>query len=223
MRCRRGLLLAAGVAVYVLYVRPWMLRWGATEGEGAEWLPGDDVVSGATLAVTRAIDIAAPPVEVWPWLVQIGIGPDRAGFYSYDWLENLLGLDVLSASRIIPQLQAIAVGDRIPLGPETHLRVQQLDPGAALILHARMDPFTGRDIDPSLAEPSVCLDWTWSFVLRARPPGTRLLLRTRGTWAPPMLGPLVQPILEPPWFVMERRMLLGIRERAEGIAAAPAN
>src|SRR4051812_23088582 len=82
---------AAGVAaaaVYALLVRPWHLRWGATDEEAGEPLPGDDLRSDANVVATHAITIDAPAADVWPWLVQIGRG--RGGFYSYTWLENLV-------------------------------------------------------------------------------------------------------------------------------------
>jgi hypothetical protein len=192
-----------------------MMRWGSTRVEREEPLPGDSVIPEATISVTRAIDVAAPSPAVWPWLVQLGYGPDRAGFYSYDALENLMGLSIHSAARVIPELQGLRAGDRVPLGPDTGFLVQAADAPEALVLEARMHPFNGRDVEPDAAP---ALHWTWAFILRERPFGTRLLIRTRGRWQPPRLGPLVEPFLEPVWFVMERRMLLGIRERAERLA-----
>ena len=218
MVSRRGLALGAGVLAYVGCVRPWMMRWGSTDEERCQALPGDAVIPDATTRVTRAIDIAAPPVEVWPWLVQLGYGPGRAGFYSYDWLDNLIGLDVHSADRLAPEQPAIVVGDRIPLGPETDFVVEHAEPESALVLHCRMHPFKGRNVDPANPQAALWLDWTWAFVLRPAPPGTRLFIRTRGAWQPRILSPVIEPILDPVWFVMERRMLLGIRERAEAMA-----
>ncbi len=213
----RGVAVAATAAVagYLIGVRPWLLSWGATAEERRGSLPGDGVVPVAALSATRAVDIAAAPSSVWPWLLQLGYGPDRAGFYSYDWLENLIGLDIHSAARISPGLQQVRVGDRIPFGAATDFRAEQVDPGSALVLHVRMHPFTGRDV---LDRPSrLWLDWTWSFVLRPRAEGTRLLIRTRGAWSHRWVACLIQPLLEPVHFLMERRMLLGIRQRAEGL------
>jgi hypothetical protein len=216
--------LAAIAALPVTYwfgVRPWMLRWGSRPAERGSTLPGDEVIRRATLSVTRAIDIDAPAELVWPWLPQIGVGPGRAGFYSYDVLENLIGLDIQSARRVIPELQAIAVGDRIPLGPATAFRVAALDEGHHLVLRATMHPFLGRDVEPATEPGAPWLDWSWSFVLEPRPLGTRLLLRTRGAWSSPAVATALLPVLEPVWFVMERRMLLGIRERAEAGVDGP--
>ena len=102
----------AGLAAYARIVRPWALRWGATKEEAALPLPGDQVVAKADFVATRAITIDAPPDQVWPWLVQIGSG--RAGWYTYDRIDNA---GVPSATEIIPELQRLAVGDLIPWWP----------------------------------------------------------------------------------------------------------
>lgn len=100
---------AAAAIVYRRVIEPWHQRWGAIDDEVAAELPGDDLVPEPASQITRAITIAAPPAAVWPWLVQIGA--DRAGFYSYDWLENLFGLRIHSADRIVDDWQELAVGD----------------------------------------------------------------------------------------------------------------
>ena len=109
------LLIAAGVAVACSPpARRWILGWGATTAERELPLPGDDLVADADIQSTRAVTIDAPPASVWPWLVQMGSG--RGGAYTYDWIENLLGLDMHSADRILPELQDLALGDELPLG-----------------------------------------------------------------------------------------------------------
>lgn len=201
------------VAAWAGLLRRPMLRWGATELEWSEQLPGDDVVPNPALRSTRAADVGVPPSRVWPWIVQLGFGPGRGGFYSYDWLENLIGLDIHSASRLSPVVQAVTVGQQIPFAADTSFRVEQVEPGTSLVLHVRMHPFTGVDV---MDRPSrLWLDWTWAFVVRDRADGARLLIRTRGTWSHRWLGWLSLPVLEPVHFVMERRMLLGLKERAE--------
>src|SRR5262245_61191325 len=98
-------LLAAGTAglaaAYVFLVRPWHLRWGATAEEVTETLPGDDLVADPKTQATHAVTIDAPPEAVWPWLVQIG--QDRAGFYSYTWLEDLFGCRMRNTYRVVPE------------------------------------------------------------------------------------------------------------------------
>src|SRR6516225_5302929 len=100
---------AIALGAYVRFIRPWQLRWGATDEEVARAMPGDDVVKQPTFNATRAVTIQARPEEIWPWLVQIG--NKRAGWYTYDWLDNL---GIPSAERSIPELQHVAVGDLIP-------------------------------------------------------------------------------------------------------------
>jgi hypothetical protein len=91
---------AGATWAYLAAVRPWHLSWGATAEEARRPMPGDDEVPRAALDATRAVTIAAPPEAVWPWLVQMGQG--RGGFYTYAWLENLGGMDIHNADRIVP-------------------------------------------------------------------------------------------------------------------------
>lgn len=100
------------LGVYLRFIRRWQLRWGASDVEVARPMPGDNMVKHPTFNATRAVTVGAQPEEIWPWLVQIGI--TRAGWYSYDWVDNL---GRPSARRIIPELQHLAVGDVIPLSP----------------------------------------------------------------------------------------------------------
>jgi glyoxylase-like metal-dependent hydrolase (beta-lactamase superfamily II) len=183
-----------------------MLDWGATADEARRPLPGDELLPDADLVATRAISIGAPPADLWPWLVQLGIG--RAGAYSYDWLDRLFGLDVRSSRRIIPELQALAVGDMIPVANDgTGLRVRILE--RERVLGALTDDGT----------------WAWTWVLEPAGAGTRLLSRTRMRTAgssPPARAATWLALVPASW-VMERRMLLGLRERAEKAAGeAPA-
>src|SRR3954470_14903503 len=107
-----GCVVATAIAAEVLYrryLREWVLTWGATRDEVARPLPGDELLDPADIVATRAIRIDAPPPAIWPWLVQMG--PGRAGAYTYDWIENLFGLNMHSADRILPEWQHLAVGD----------------------------------------------------------------------------------------------------------------
>src|SRR5512146_440105 len=128
----RALVVAiAGAATYSLVVRPWMGRWGATDDETYRSLPGDDLVPDPKLNWTHAVTVDAPAGGVWPWLVQIG--QNRGGFYSYDWIENLMGLNIHSADRILPEFQTLSQGDRLSLAPDMPgLPVAVLEPGRAL-------------------------------------------------------------------------------------------
>ena len=99
---------AGTLAAYALAVRPWHVRWGATDEEVNERLPGDELVRHPNVEATHAVTIKAPAEEVWPWLVQIG--QDKGGFYSYSWLENLAGCRLRNADRIVPEFQRLKVG-----------------------------------------------------------------------------------------------------------------
>jgi hypothetical protein len=162
------------------------------------------------VTATRAITVLRPSDDVWPWLAQLG--QRRGGFYSYDFLENLVGCDIHSADRVVSEWQQVEVGDEVRLAPTAGLKVAILEPGRALVLQgslpiARRPPF----------------DSTWAFVLCEQPDGTtRLLSRERygyrRWWAPFVVEP-TQAIS----FVMSRKMLLGIRDRAEGDSLFPAH
>lgn len=216
-RFRTGLALTAGLALYHVMLRPWQRDWGATQAELGRALPGDERVRGVTYQTTRAIPIRAKAAAIWPWLVQIGYG--RGGFYSYDWLEKLSGLEIASAGQIVPEYQNLAVGDEVRIAPETPLRVTRLEPGRILVLHAVMNPFTAQLVDVNDPAPGPFMNWSWAFLLNELDDGTtRLLIRVRANYRPGWLAPLVYAILEPAHFVMERKMLLGIKERVEEIA-----
>ena len=107
--------LAAGLGAYPVFFRRQCLTWGARPDEVSGSLPGDELLPRAGIVATRAITIDAPPAAIWPWLVQMGSG--RGGVYTYDWIENLFGLDMHSTRRILPQFQDVKAGDEFPLGP----------------------------------------------------------------------------------------------------------
>ena len=210
---------AAVAAGYVLAVRPRMLHWGATDQETAAPLPGDELVRTPRMQSTRAVTINAPAASVWPWLVQLGAG--RGGMYSYDLLENAAGLGMHSADRILPEYQQLDVGDVVPLvskkGPDVGIPVRRMETGSVLGLGGTMDPRSGiiRPSGGAAAGPRVELGWT--FVLQpVQERSTRLLSRTRYDYSPLTVGLILRPVLEPLQFIMERRMLLGIKSRAEG-------
>jgi hypothetical protein len=201
MRARTGLkilTIAAAVAVtYVRIWRPWELTWGATPDEVSRPLPGDDLVTRPTFNATRAISIDAPPEEIWPWLVQVG--NKRAGWYSYDLLDNL---GRSSARRIIPELQHLAPGDIVPMSPDgtQGIQVYSLDRPNSMIW--------GTPDDTS---------WVWQ--LDARPDGARVItrIRSRIRWQPISIAYSV--LMEIGDFWMIRKMLLNLRARAEGRSA----
>jgi len=195
-------LAACGAAVsYPLMFRRQCLQWGARPGEVTRELPGDDLLPGADIVTTRAITIHAPAAAVWPWLVQMGSG--RGGAYTYDWIENLFGLGMHSADTILPQFQDLQQGDEFALGPNRpKMRVEVLNPQQALVVRIEDG------------------NWVWIFALFPDNRATRLISRNR--IALPQASALARAgymlIMEPGSLVMERKMLLGIKERAERLA-----
>jgi hypothetical protein len=197
-----GRLAATAVVAYGLGGRQWQLGWGTDRQERIAPLPGDDLVSDPDLVATRAITIQARPGDVWPWIAQLG--QNRGGFYSYDWLENLIGCQIHSADQIIPAWQHVAAGDPVNLAPEVALSVALVDPPRALVLSGGVP----------MGETAPPYEFSWSFVLDGRDTTTRLIVRERYryvTWWAPLL---VEPV-EVISFLMHQKMLRGIRDRAE--------
>jgi hypothetical protein len=196
---------AAGAAVTIeaarRLLRTPVLTWGATADEAARALPGDELLADADVVSTRAVAIDAPPSDVWPWLVQMGSG--RGGAYTYDWIENLFGLEMRSADTIHPEWQNLAVGDVIPgKASLSDMRVEVLEPERALVSRSE----DGR--------------WVWAFALEDLGGRTRLLSRNRIAMSEPSLGDRIgMAVMEPGSLVMERKMLCGIKQRAERLAS----
>ncbi|HEX9034301.1 MAG TPA: hypothetical protein VF834_20850 [Streptosporangiaceae bacterium] len=196
-----GLTIGLVAASYPFLWRNRCLTWGATADEVAMNLPGDELLPDADIVTTRAVAISAPPSRIWPWLVQMGSG--RAGAYTYDWIENLLGLDMHSADVILPQFQDVSQGDEFPFGPMGGtMRVEILDPERVCAWHYTEG------------------DWVWILALLPDDGTTRLVSRNRinipaaspsarATWAM---------LMEPGSLLMERKMLRGIKDRAERLA-----
>jgi hypothetical protein len=212
LRC--GALLAVStllLAVLLLLVRPWYLHWGATPEEVSAPLPGSALATGQ-VNDTRAIDIQAPAAQVFAWVAQLG--QDRAGFYSYELLEDLVGCEMPDVRQLDPALQRWSVGDRLWMYPRDeldgmgHATLLYQEPGQALVFGTNT---------PSDA-PGSAPTGTWSFVVRSTGPGSaRLLTRGTGGGMPSLLGTAFnRTVFEPLHYAMERRMLEGIKGLAEG-------
>jgi len=183
-------------------LRKRLLDFGSTAEEQGRELAGDELLPEADLIATRAISIDAPPAAVWPWLVQIGTG--RAGAYAYDWLDRRIGLDMHSSWQIMPEFGDLAIGDVIPVANDgTGLRVQRLE--TARVLGCRTDDDT----------------WAWTWILEQDGAGTRLLSRTRmlvgGSGR--LRRASTELFLIPASWLMERKMLEGLKAPAEGMPA----
>jgi hypothetical protein len=170
----------------------------------------DELVAKPMLDSTMAISIDASSVHVWPWLVQMG-DPPRAGYYSYTWIERWAGMHIENANQILPQFQHLKPGDA--LDAKGSMTVLAVDEGKELVLG-----------------PPPGVDWlksTWAFGVYPTETGTRLVTRVRARWSwrrmlqstPPFAWPLYL-LIEPGAFLMERKMLLEIKRRAENLAAS---
>jgi len=181
--------------IYVRYIRPWQLRWGATNAEVARIMPGDEIVTGPTFDATRAVTIDAPPEDIWPWIVQMGCG--RAGWYSYDWIDNL---GRPSARCILPEHQTIGIGDVIPIDPwERHgFRVEGFVPNEWMLWGDRYGKVT----------------WCWGLY-PIDGGSTRLVTRVKVKydWLHPSI--FFNMVFDAGDIVMMRKCLHGIRDRAE--------
>lgn len=174
------------------------MRWGATGQEADGPSVGDDLMPEPDVVSTRVVEIDAPPSAIWPWLVQMG--PGRGGACTYDWIERRMGIDIRNTDRIIPQFQSLKIGDEIPM-PGYSMRVEWLDPGRAIVYR------------------SSNYSWVWSFELRPAGGHTRLISRNRfNTSVMPVKDKLIYPFIEPGSWVMERKMLLTIEQRAEHLS-----
>lgn len=200
---------AAGVAGYLLV--DWMSRWGASEEEIAASYPGDELIDSPADQTTMAVTIAAPAEVIWSWLVQIG--QDRGGMYSYDGLEQAIGLDIHSAEEVNPAWQDLGPDDRIQLVPPGWgplpdgyaFRVSTVDAPHTLVLRQ------GPPQDP--------WDGVWTFAIREVGPGLcRLVSRTRTHRNPGLAQAVLRATTTlgaPITWLMTRKMLLTLKERSE--------
>lgn len=232
---------SAGAAIGITRARTEFRSWGVNPADREKALPGDEIVPEAEAVDTRSLEIAAPPSEVWPWLVQMGYG--RAGWYSWDQLD----MNMPSADRIVPELQQLAVGDVVPTHPGGGFEVRILEPEHALVMYADRELIdaqakaapdglerastnvraTGRYLETAMQGDFRA---SWAFILeQSASGGTRLIERFRGHMEMP---PDTQGTVKAPpklagtmllfgLFVMVRRQLQGIRDRAEGRPLSP--
>jgi hypothetical protein len=189
-------------------LRALCLQWGATTTEANMILPGDELMPRSDLRATRAITVQARAAAVWPWIAQMGQG--RGGFYSYDFLENIVGCDIHSADHVVAGWQSIGLGDIVRLAPRLELVVASVERDQSLVLRGGIP----------LGNIAAPYDFTWAFALRDQPDGTtRLLVRERYAYTRPWARLIVEPT-EAASFVMSQKMLRGIKDRAERPASA---
>jgi hypothetical protein len=206
--------LIASLAASAWVAAHWrrMLQWGATDAEATEWITGDDIVDTPKYRSTHAVTIQAPVRAVWPWLVQMGQG--RGGLYSYDWLENLVGCHIHSIDRVDPDLQHLAVGDivrMVPEGTQPPLRFAVATITAPYLLVLGPPQTRAAAYAAHVPYPS------WTFRLEpVGPERCRLVVRFQNDFAPSPLASMSNKYaLAPIHLLMERKMMLGIKRRAE--------
>ncbi len=190
--------IGAAAVVYQRLLRRPIMNWGASDVEARARLPGDELLEDADGVATRAITIDAPASAVWPWIAQMGPAP-RGGAYTYDWIENLLKLDMHSVNRVLPEYQHPKVGDTLGYG-KNRMRTERVDPPNVL------------------ATRSEDGNWVWSFILDEQEGSTRLISRNRFR-LPSLTAKIGMLPMEPGSLLMERKMLHGIKQRAESLAA----
>ncbi len=219
-------MVAAGMAavevVYAAWVRPRLMRWGATDEEVAGPYPGADLIPGGQRAATMAVTIDAPPDQVWPWLVQMG--GDRGGWYSWDRLDNR---GRSSAREVHPEWQDLALGDYVKYrrrnGPVDAWEVAALEPNRFLGLRGLSDLRRGRILDPAQPRPSAYTEGLWAFLLKELPgERTRLVISGYQAMRPRWLERLFNywfyiPVTWP----MQARMLAVLKRNIEQAAKAP--
>ena len=233
-------LIVSGIATYLVVVRPMRRSWGIDPDEAARTLPGDDFVPAAGITDTRGISIDAAAEAVWPWLPQMGYG--RAGWYSYDRLDER----GRSATRLMPEFATLAVGDIVPTWPGGGFRVEAIDPGRSLVLYldtelanAQADEAaaaagtadartaTGANLKAVGAMGGASMPVfkaSWAFVIEpVDATHSRLIERFR-VWSPEPTRPqrAFLPMLGLGVFVMTRKQMLGLKERAERTVITPA-
>lgn len=175
-------------------------------------LAGDELLDDVAAQMTEAIAIHAKPDAVWPWLVQMGCR--RAGWYSWDLLDNA-GIE--SAREIHPELQHLSVGDVIPATPEGKdgFEVLRLDPPKVLVLGGLYDADSKRQLPFAAERPGRYWQVTWAFVLeRLAGNETRLLVRARAAF--PASGKLHAAWIRPVHHLMESAQLRNLKARVEG-------
>ena len=212
-----ALAVAGGYLTVLVTARRYRQHWGASDAEITRPLPGDDLIPMSKLDSTHAITIHAPAERIWPWLAQMGYG-GRAGFYSYDVLEQRFG--ARNIHRLNPEMAAPVAGDSLPFAPGTPMTVAVVNPARALVLW--QVTAASKAIDPAGPWGADYMAWSWAFVLEPIDPSTtRLLTRMRVSYRPATKwAAFANLLLEPAHFIMGRRQLLGVRQRAEATGQA---
>lgn len=207
------------IACYLtFFLKPLRERWGLSIEEAKRSLPGDELVSSPKSKFTHAIKINAPVEYVWPWIAQIGQG--KGGFYTYEALENLIGLQIYNSDIVLPEFQNPTIGDTVAFAPEDASPIVICEHGRAMAIENSLDMDSNQWYDPKGPSPKNFLHLTWLWYVEALDDyHCRFISRNRVDYSPNfknklLFGPLTEPIV----FTMDRKMCLGIKKRAERLA-----
>ena len=202
------------------FVRSKIRKWGSTEEELKRELPGDEIVKEVKGWYNHAVTINAAPADVWPWILQLG--QNKGGFYSYELLENIVGSKIHNADRIVPEFQNTAVGDKVMMTPKAApYIVTAIEPGRAFVLQLRVNLATQETVDAAEPLPQKFQDSSWLFFVEETVEGaTRLTTRSRNDWNQSKTNTFFYGLFGVISIAMDRKMLKGIRKRAEVAAKA---
>jgi len=195
-----GMFLIAGCVFLRPVFHSWYAKWGTTSTDISRKLPGDEYISCFHGGYTQAIDINAPPGSVWPWIVQMG--QDKAGFYSYEFLENMIGCNIHNSDRILGEYQDIKVGDMLIMHPKAPtVPVIVVKPTESLVYGGKQDENTAN---------------VWVFNLDKKKETTHLITRWSFDYKPGLFNKAIYNwLIEPIAAVMQRKMLLEVKKLAE--------
>jgi hypothetical protein len=204
--------MAVTLGMYLLLVRPWFLHWGASDSEIRQTWPGDELSPSPAYVATRAVTIKAPVELVWRWVIQVG--QDRAGFYSYTWLENLFRADMRNADRIVEDWQIRNVGDTVWLARKDRYHGVARQTVALMTANRAMVLVSPSDYESIATGGSGRGSWAFILVpldLRT----TRFVMRSRSGPGASWQTAYAYLLFDPAHFIMERKMMLGIKHRSE--------
>jgi len=204
------------VSILTPFLNSGRRKWGAVKADFTKSWPGDDLVPEVKGEYLHAVTINAPAAVVWKWLVQLGQG--RGGFYSYEFLENLIGCKMRNVDKIVPELQRLKVGDAIPMHPKmgSPYIVQAMEPPRFLLLLIRVDTQTGKPFSLSAKKPAKYQNQSWLLYLDENKQGTtRLISRSRNDWDDCLGNTIFYGLFGPMSVEMDRKMLKGIKQRSE--------
>jgi len=205
-----------GAHILLPFLHGWRVRWGATDEELARAWLGDELVPRPRGGFTHAITIRTPLSQVYPWMAQIG--QNKGGFYSYEFLENLIGCNIHNADRLIPGCQEVKAGDTLWMHPKAGVPIELVEPGRGFVMHGALDTTTGAPVIPGEAMPASFVNVSWLFYLYDLGGGrTRFISRWRLDYPPGFKNELMNGrwLLEPVASVMGIKMMKGLRQRAE--------